>query len=134
MTCRSGNSGNQRPYLITRIVMGPPPTKAVVALFKSISFHLNRPINLNIRPFEVLLCFELRLRSRYSDLRAGRPRGRSSCPGGSKSFLHVVQTNFGAHPATISAGSGGFAAGREASAEVKKMWIYTSTPPYAYVA
>jgi hypothetical protein len=35
---------------------------------------------------------------------------------------------------------GGKAAGREAdhsppaSAEVKKMWIYTSTPPYAFMA
>jgi hypothetical protein len=37
-------------------------------------------------------------------------------------------------------GTGGKAAGREAdyspltSAEVKKAWLYTSTPPYAFMA
>jgi hypothetical protein len=60
------------------------------------------------------------------------------------SFL-VVQTGSGAHPASYPMGtrgsfSGGKAPRREAdhsppaSAEVKKMWIYTSTPPYAFMA
>jgi hypothetical protein len=36
--------------------------------------------------------------SLYSDwLRAGRPRGQSSCPGRVKNFLHVVQTGSGVH-------------------------------------
>jgi hypothetical protein len=50
-----------------------------------------------------------------------------------------------AHPASYTMGSGGFAPGakrqgREAdhslstNAEVKKMWIYTSTPSYAFMA
>jgi hypothetical protein len=51
----------------------------------------------------------------------------------------------GVHPAFYPMGTGGFPPGlkqqgREAdhshptSAEVKKMWIYTSTPPYAFMA
>jgi hypothetical protein len=27
-----------------------------------------------------------------------------------------------------------FSGGKEAEAEVKKMWIYTSTPPYTFMA
>jgi hypothetical protein len=60
-------------------------------------------------------------------------------------FLHVVQTGSGAHPASYIMGTGGSfprgkVAGREAdhspptSAEVNKTWIYTSTPPYALMA
>jgi hypothetical protein len=60
------------------------------------------------------------------------------------SLLHVVQTGSGVHPTSYSMDSGGSfpgvkAAGCEsdhsppASAEVKKMWIYTSTPPYAFM-
>jgi hypothetical protein len=56
-------------------------------------------------------------------------------------LLHVVQTGSGAHPASYTMGNGALCPGlkrpgREAdhspstSAEVKKMWIYTSTPPY----
>jgi hypothetical protein len=83
-------------------------------------------------------------RSRCSDwLRAGRLRGRSSSPG-RVSFLHVVQTGSGAHQASHTKGTGGSfpgvnLPGREAdhspptSAEVKKTWIYTSTPPYAFM-
>jgi hypothetical protein len=50
------------------------------------------------------------------------------------SNLHVVQTGFGAHPIFYSMGMGVKATGRgaehlpPASAEVKKMWIYTSAP------
>jgi hypothetical protein len=88
----------------------------------------------------------LALDSQYSNwLRAGRPRSRSSSPGKVKSFLHVVQTGSGVHPASYLMGTGGSSPrvkqlGREAddspptSAEVKKMWIYTSTPLCAFVA
>jgi hypothetical protein len=83
-------------------------------------------------------------RSRYSDwLRAGRPRGRSS----SQEFsdLHFVQTGSGVHQISYLTSTGAPSPGlkrpgREddhsppASAEVKKMWIYTSTPPYAFMA
>jgi hypothetical protein len=61
------------------------------------------------------------------------------------SLLHVVQTGSGVHPTSYPMGTGSSfprdkVAGGEAdhsppaSAEVKKMWIYTSTPPYAFVA
>jgi hypothetical protein len=58
----------------------------------------------------------------------------------------MVQTGPGVHPTSYPMGTGGFfpggvkRSGREAdhsppaSAEVKKMWIYTSTPPYAFMA
>jgi hypothetical protein len=56
------------------------------------------------------------------------------------SLLHVVQTGSGAHPAFYLVGAGGSFPGlkrqwREAdhsppaSAEIKKMWICTSSPP-----
>jgi hypothetical protein len=56
------------------------------------------------------------------------------------SFLNVVQTGSVTHPASYPKGTGDLSPavqwpGREAdqssptSAEVKKMWIYTSTPP-----
>jgi hypothetical protein len=53
------------------------------------------------------------------------------------SLLHIVQLGSGAHPSNES---GVKRPGHEAdhlpptSAEVKKMWIYTSTPPYAFMA
>jgi hypothetical protein len=59
--------------------------------------------------------------------------------------LYVVQTSSGVHPISYPKGTGGSypgikRPGREAanstpaSAEVKKMWIYTSIPPYALMA
>jgi hypothetical protein len=59
--------------------------------------------------------------------------------------VHVVQTGSGVHPTSYPMGTGGSFPGvkrhgREAdhsppaSAEVKKMWIYTSTPTYAFMA
>jgi hypothetical protein len=58
--------------------------------------------------------------------------------------LHVVQTGCGAHPSPYPMGTGGFSPGvkrpgREAdhsppSTEVNNTWIYTSTPPYAFMA
>jgi hypothetical protein len=72
----------------------------------------------------------------------GRPRGRSSSPGSQEFYvLHVVQTGSGVHPTSYPMGVGGVKRpGREAdhspqaSAEVKHMWIYTSTTPYAFMA
>jgi hypothetical protein len=60
-------------------------------------------------------------------------------PVGSRSFLHVVQTGSGVHTTSYQIGAGALPPGvkrpgREAeqspptSAEVMKMWIYTSTP------
>jgi hypothetical protein len=60
------------------------------------------------------------------------------------SFLHL-QTDAGVHPTSYTVGTGGSflgdkAPGREAdhsppaSAEVKKMSLYTSTPPYTFMA
>jgi hypothetical protein len=71
---------------------------------------------------------------------AGRPRSRCSSPHRVKNFslLLVVQTCCGAHPASYPMGTGVKRPGREAdhsppaNAEVKKMWIYTSTLPYAF--
>jgi hypothetical protein len=61
------------------------------------------------------------------------------------SLLHVVQTGSEAHPASCPMSTGGSIPGvkrqgREAdhsppaSAEVKKTWVYTSTPPYVFMA
>jgi hypothetical protein len=74
-------------------------------------------------------------------------RGGSSSPGRVKKFslLHIVQTGSGVHPTSYKMGTwvsfpGVKRQGREAdhspltSAEVKKMWIYTSTPPYVFMA
>jgi hypothetical protein len=57
----------------------------------------------------------------------------------------MVQIGSGVHPTSYKMGTGGSfpgvrRQGREAdhspttSAEVKKMWIYTSTPPYVFMA
>jgi hypothetical protein len=71
-------------------------------------------------------------------LRAGQPRTRNSKPG------KVVHTGSEAHPTsypTVTLGS--FPGGEESEAwswplttsvEVKKTWIYTSTPPYVFMA
>jgi hypothetical protein len=59
--------------------------------------------------------------------------------------LQVVQTGSGAHPVSYPMGTGVLfpgvkLQGSEAdhspptSAEVKKKWIYTSTPPYTFIA
>jgi hypothetical protein len=58
------------------------------------------------------------------------------------SLLHVVQIGSGVHPTSYQMGtfSGIKRPGCDAdhsppaSAEVKKIWIYTSTPPYAFMA
>jgi hypothetical protein len=60
------------------------------------------------------------------------------------SLLHVVQTGSGVHPTSYPMGTGALSPGvkrpgRESdhsptSAEVKKMWLYTSTSPCAFMA
>jgi hypothetical protein len=60
------------------------------------------------------------------------------------SLLHIVQTGSGVHPTSYTMNTGSSFPGvkrqrREAdhspptSSEVKKMWIYTSTPPYVFM-
>jgi hypothetical protein len=75
-------------------------------------------------------------------LRAGRPRGRSSSPGRVKNVLFSTSSNpvLGPTQPLIQWVAGIKRTGCEAdhspptSAEVKKTWIYTSTPPYAFMA
>jgi hypothetical protein len=61
------------------------------------------------------------------------------------SLLHVVQTGSGAHLSSYTIGNGAHSPGVKrpgseahhsppTSAEVKKMWIYTATPSYAFMA
>jgi hypothetical protein len=84
-------------------------------------------------------------RSQYSDwLRTGRPRGRSSNFYRVKNVLHIVQATPGSHISYQMRTGGSFhrvkLPEREAdnsppaSAVVKKTWIYTSTPPYAFMS
>jgi hypothetical protein len=91
---------------------------------------------------------EPRQSSRYSDwLQARGPRDRRSSPGTVKNFLLSTWSRpvLGSSQPPIQWVPGTLSPrvkrqGREAdhspptSAEVKKMWIYTSTPPYAIMA
>jgi hypothetical protein len=74
-------------------------------------------------------------------------RGRSSSRGGDQEFsvLQIVQAGSGVHTTSYPMGNGALSPGikrpeREAdhspptSAEVRKMWIYISTPPYTFIA
>jgi hypothetical protein len=86
-------------------------------------------------------------RSRDSDwLWAGRPRGRNSSPGRVKNFLFskssrpaLGSTQPPIQWVTADLSPGVQRPGREADhspptgAEVNKMWIYTSTPPHAFM-
>jgi hypothetical protein len=82
------------------------------------------------------------MRCRYSDwLRDGRLRGQSSSPGrGRRSDQLWGPPNLpiewvpGALSSAIKLPEREADHSRLTSAEVKKMWIYTSTPPYAFVA
>jgi hypothetical protein len=80
--------------------------------------------------------------SRYSDwLRAGRRRGRSSSPSRVKNFLFSTSSRpaLGSTKLPLQWIPGVKRTRREAdhlpptSAEVKKTWIYTSTPPYVFM-
>jgi hypothetical protein len=83
----------------------------------------------------------------HSWLRAGRPRGRGSSPGRVKNFFFSTSARLALGPTQPpiqwvlgSLSPGVKRQGREAdhsppaSAEVKKMWIYTFTLPYAFMA
>jgi hypothetical protein len=61
------------------------------------------------------------------------------------SLLHVVHTGSGAHPVSYPMGTGALSPGIKrlgsaadhsppTIAEVKKTWIYISTPPYVFMA
>jgi hypothetical protein len=65
--------------------------------------------------------------------------------GSSFSIFHVVQIESGANPASYPLGTDGSLLGGKAagawswpltprSAQVKKTWIYTSTPPHVFIA
>jgi hypothetical protein len=72
-------------------------------------------------------------------IRAGRPKGRSSSSDRAKNFLFSTSSRPALGP-TQHPIAGIKQKGREAehstpaSDEVKKMWIYTSTSPYAFMA
>jgi hypothetical protein len=86
--------------------------------------------------------------SRYRDwLRAGRPRGRSSSPGRVNNFYFSMSSrlSLGSTQPPMQCVPWALSPGvkrpwREAKhspatrAEVEKMWIYTSTPTYAFMA
>jgi hypothetical protein len=57
--------------------------------------------------------------------------GVKSLKGQELSLLHSVQTGSGVHSTSYSVGTGGSFPGGKA---VKKMWMYTSTPPYIFMA
>jgi hypothetical protein len=78
---------------------------------------------------------------------SGRPRAQSTSPGRGKHFflLRVVQTGSEVHATSYPVGTGGSFPGVKRSgcepdhtppdsAEVKKTWIYTSTPPFTFTA
>jgi hypothetical protein len=80
-------------------------------------------------------------------LRAGRPRGRSSSPARVKIFLFSTSSRPALRPiqlpiqwVPVAVSPGVKRPGSQsdhsppASAEVKKMWIYTSTHPHAFMA
>jgi hypothetical protein len=111
-----------------------------------IVFVLMAPLICKKKTFQ--LPYELIVRSQSSivSIATGKLRGRSSSPGKIKNFLFKssrlalgsTQPPIQWVPGTISLGLKRPV--REAdhspptSAEVKKMWIYTSTPPYAFMA
>jgi hypothetical protein len=90
----------------------------------------------------IFCCYMIRKESRYRDwLRARRPRGRSPGPGGGKNFYFFMsRLTLGPTQPPIQWVPRTFPPARKSdhspptSPEIKKMWISTSTPPYAYMA
>jgi hypothetical protein len=94
---------------------------------------------LNVRNWESSIGTAIRLQ-------AGWPENRRTIQdSGRFSVLHIVQTGSGVHLTSYKMGTGGSypvvkRQAREAdhspqtNAEVKKMWIYISTPPYVFMA
>jgi hypothetical protein len=117
----------------------PPPVFLLLIRLFSLYFR--------ILTFSSFLC-DSRCLSRYSKwLRAGRPRGRSSSPGkikncnfsiSPKSTLRPTQRPIQSVPGALfpAVKQQGREADRSppATAEVKKTWIYTSIPPYVFMA
>jgi hypothetical protein len=98
--------------------------------------------------FSKLYCISKSICSRHSDWpRAERRRGRSWRPGRVKNFhfstssrralwstQSPIQRIPGALSLRVKRQEGGVDHSPPASAEFKKMWMYTSTPPYAFMA
>jgi hypothetical protein len=96
-------------------------------------------------PLSIYLSY-VRQRSRYSGwLRAGRPEDRSSSPGRVKNFLFSIASRPTLGSTQLPTQwirelfhkeESGWSVKLTppTSAEVKKVWIYTCTPPYASMA
>jgi hypothetical protein len=119
-------------------------TETLAHIYHAIRCHNSEDYNYYI----LLVHYTIQVRSRDSDwLPAGQRRGRSSTPGKIKKFLFSTssrpalgstQTPFQWVPGALSprvkrpvreAGHS-----PSISDEVKKMWIYTSIPPYVFMA
>jgi hypothetical protein len=61
-------------------------------------------------------------------------RGRISSPNRVKNFLHIVQTGSGVLSPGVKQQGSEADHSPPTSAKVKKMWMYTSTLPYAFMA
>jgi hypothetical protein len=138
--CRIGRTLPTVPYLVSQFLVTFQDWQGCCCLNPVTNFQTlcPRPDHPSLVVFSFVLVRTCR--SRYRDwLRAGRPRFRSSRLGRVKNFLHVVQTGFVVHPTSYVMGWGVKRPGREAdhsppaSSEIKKMWIYTPTPPYAFM-
>jgi hypothetical protein len=103
--------------------------------------HERQPYQKIIRDCGFWYCCHFNLLIAYL---TGRPGSRSSSPGRGKNFslLYVIQTGSWEHPASYPMGdtAGVKRPRREAdhspptSVEIKKTWVYTSTPPYVFIA
>jgi hypothetical protein len=127
---------------------GTPCTKSISKNFPTVlsllQIHCGNPI---ISTYS-MQAGEPRYSTRYSDwLWAGRPTSRSSSPGRVKNFLfskssrtvlRSTQSPIQWVPGVTSSGAKrpGCEADHSslASAQAKKMWVYTSTIPYAFMA
>jgi hypothetical protein len=97
-------------------------------------------VNIFVACIEIINCSGSQSGSRYSDwLGAGRPRSRSSSPCSVKNFLFSTSSRPALGPPSFPS-PGVKRPEREAdhsppaSAEVKKMWINISNPPYVFMA
>jgi hypothetical protein len=129
----------------------------VITLSWNIVCRLCEHVNMLLEISETLFSFscskqvykiwELGQHSRYRDwLRAGQPRGWSFSPGGGKNFhFSMSRPALGSTQPPTQWVPGAFSPavkrpGPEAdhspptSAEIKKTWVYTSTPPYIFMA
>jgi hypothetical protein len=125
-------------FLITFVSRSWKSSLFKMIFLKTLHKEFSRLIGLEYEPGE---------RSRYGNwLRAGRPRGRSSSPGRVNNFLFSTATRPAPGPTqppiqwVLGTHSPGVKRqGREAdhsppgSAEVKKIWIYISTPLYSFM-